>query len=323
MIRFVEQGVRGPIETSNIKFAESSPVNDVACKASEQLMIDFSSFYPNAYAGEIPTGDYRWLSSEEIHNLSLEDLPSDEGMLLSVDLSTPDTLMDQLDCLPLAPCKRVVTFHALSSKQQLHEDISSSYTRRIFKGESLLLDFYPRKQYVVYHKTLLYYLSRDMVLDKVHRGIKFKQSPVLKGYTKEMINLRHNLTLAGDTLGASIIKQMLCYLFGRMLMTDDKFTNMRTWTSDKDCIRQASLHTFSDVTILGKDCSLFHQNCWSVQYASPMLWGQVCLGVSKVYLYDGLRRFQDIFTGAKLVLSQTDSLLLHIPYPEMNFLEKM
>jgi hypothetical protein len=47
----------------------------------------------------------------------------------------------------------------------------------------------------------------------------------------------------GDLMGAMIIKQMLCYLFGRVMMSDKNVTSVRTCVSKKDCNLQAALHS--------------------------------------------------------------------------------
>jgi hypothetical protein len=157
-----------------------------------------------------------------------------------------------------------------------------------------------------------------MKLDHVHKGIKFKQVPVLRDFVNKMAELRANLTKTGDLLGASIIKQMMCYFFGRMIMTGRNFTNTRQCSSLNECIIQTSLHTFQNITILGPNCSLFQHELCSIKYSCPILWAQVCLDMSKIQLYEGLDAFKANFPGAKLVLAQTDSLLLKILLPGEN-----
>jgi hypothetical protein len=321
MIQFIELGIRGPIETSNIKLTKSH--NKEQSDADTQIMlIDYSSFYPSAYANALPTGNYAWLSEEELLNFDLKAIDDDVGYLLSVDIVTPDHLMEELDCLPLAPSKRFVSANDLSSAQlEAVEKLAGG--RRGLGNEVLSLDFFPKHDYVIYHKTLAYYLSRGMQLLKIRRGIRFDQSPMLKEYSEQMIRLRHELKCIGDELGAMIIKQMLCFFFGRMLTNDRCFTDIRPCTTKEDCIRQAALHTFTDVTILGSNCSLFHHGKCTVMYSSPLLWGQVCLDLSKIQLYEGLRRFKETFPGTKLILAQTDSLLMKIPFTDGQFLAGM
>jgi hypothetical protein len=311
MIEFIEAGIRGPIETSNIKITKDRD-STMEQPDTQIMLVDYTSFYPTAYSNALPTGDYEWLSDEEISKLSLDNVPEDVGYLLSVDISTPDHLMDELDCLPLAPCKKRIDIAELSAVQVEAVNNSSS-GRKGLGNEMLSLDFYPKSSYVVYHKTLLYYMSRGMILHNVNKGIKFKQAAVLQEFSFTMTELRQELKMAGDLLGAMIIKQMLCFFFGRMPMNDKSFTNIRVCVSKKDCIRQAALHTFSDVTVLSPNCSLFHHTKCSIRYSSPLLWGQVCLDLSKIELYEGLRHFKRTFPGTKLILAQTDSLLLKIP----------
>jgi len=148
--------------------------------------------HPEAYSQWLPVSYYKWLTEEEIGNLDLESTPDSIGYLLSVDLSTPDNLHEELDCLPLAPRKRAMDIKEFSALQE--KKIKDKPSFQMDMEEKLFMDFHPVTNYVVYHKTLLYYIQRGMVHKKVNDGIKFKQEKVFEGYTDYMTQLRHELT---------------------------------------------------------------------------------------------------------------------------------
>jgi hypothetical protein len=112
MISFIEEGVRCLIEISNITYAKSNNTRlgtqkDEAEQETELPFVDYSSMYPTAYSSFLPVGGYQWITENEIQTLDLNNVPDEQGYLLSVDISTPDS-MDELNCLPLAPCKRTI-----------------------------------------------------------------------------------------------------------------------------------------------------------------------------------------------------------------------
>jgi hypothetical protein len=77
------------------------------------------------------------------------------GYLLMVDISTPEEKMKDLDCLPLAPAKRLLSFSDLSTAQQSSETIETDtgFVRRSQNNEHLSLDFYHKK-------TMLFIIKR-------------------------------------------------------------------------------------------------------------------------------------------------------------------
>ena len=56
----------------------------------------------------------------------------------------------------------------------------------------LTQNFLPKKNYIVHVKNLIMYLNEGMVLDKIHRGIKFHQSMWMKSYIQVLTELRKN-----------------------------------------------------------------------------------------------------------------------------------
>lgn len=123
----------------------------------------------------IPLGQYQWLSQNEINRefntnnyqknvsriLNMND-DSDEGYIFEVDLHYSAELHDKHNDFPFCPEKRSVP--------------------GITTNDKLLLTFYDKKNYIIHYSMLKLALEQGLILKRVHRVLKFKQSPWLKPY---------------------------------------------------------------------------------------------------------------------------------------------
>ena len=75
------------------------------------MYLDANNLYGWAMSQSLPTGDFEWLSQEEISNFNVETVQDDgkEGYILEVDLEYPEHLHDLHNDYPLAPEKMKVT----------------------------------------------------------------------------------------------------------------------------------------------------------------------------------------------------------------------
>lgn len=95
-------------------------------------------------------------------------------------MSYPEELHDEHNCYPLAPEKRIVTTDELSnfSKEQLRE-LNLKEKDSLPK---LIPSLYKREKYVVHYRNLKYYVSKGMVILKIHRILTFVQGAWLKPF---------------------------------------------------------------------------------------------------------------------------------------------
>ena len=105
---------------------------------------------------------------------------------MECDLGYPEELHDLHNDYPMAPERRCVK-----------ADMLSPYTEAVYrktydkpedkavpdeKSEKLILSLSDKKKYVVHIRMLHFYLEHGMVLQEIHRVIKFKQSKWLEPY---------------------------------------------------------------------------------------------------------------------------------------------
>ena len=98
--------------------------------------------------------------------------------MLEVDLEYPEELYDTHDNFPCAPEKMVIKKSYLSDTQKkMGEQIGEKY-----KTEKLCLTLNSKVKYKLHYRNLKQYMKLGLKLTKVHRVLKFKQSPSLKPY---------------------------------------------------------------------------------------------------------------------------------------------
>ena len=119
--------------------------------------------YGAAMKHKLPIGGFEWV------DIVIES--DDVGHHLEVDLSYPKELHDEHESLPLAP--EATYFEDVSvyqTKVMLDNDIKPVKLR----SNKLISHFHKRERYVVEYDTLNYYVSKGLVVDKIHRILKYK-----------------------------------------------------------------------------------------------------------------------------------------------------
>ena len=184
---------------------------------SEYLMyLDANNLYGWAMSQYLPYGSFKWLSDEEVNKIDLGKYKEDsnDGLILEVDLEYPKDLQELHNDYPLAPEKVKVSKDMLS---EYCNKISEKYKIPFGMVNKLIPMLNNKKEYVVHYRNLQLYMDLGLKVTKVHRALKFKQSPWLKQYIdfntnnrkeaktsfeKDFFKLMNNSTLGKElTLG--------------------------------------------------------------------------------------------------------------------------
>ena len=120
MYQFIEKGLRGGTSYIANRFSEAN--NKYMENYNENLpskyimYLDANNLYGWAMSQYLPTGNFKWLTKEQINktNLAKYTAEHDEGLLLEVDLDYPKELHDLHNDYPLAPEKLKVNKNMLS-----------------------------------------------------------------------------------------------------------------------------------------------------------------------------------------------------------------
>ena len=112
-------------------------------------------------------------------NVKLEDIlktpdDSDIGYFAEVNLTYPDNIKEKTKHFPFAP-----------ENKKINPDDFSDYMKTIIpdtytQNRKLICDWSDKKNYLVHYRMLKFYIRHEMIVDKVHDIISFKQSKWLE-----------------------------------------------------------------------------------------------------------------------------------------------
>ena len=166
MLHMVEKGIRGGVSMISTRYgkANNKYMGDSfdSNKPSKYIQyLDANNLYGWAMSKFLPTHGFKWMEEDERNNWK------NYSCILEVDLEYPKSLHDLHSDYPLAP-----------------EQIE------VNKVKKLIPNLGDKKKYVIHYENLKQYLNLGLELVKIHRGIKFEESPWLKEYIALNIDLR-------------------------------------------------------------------------------------------------------------------------------------
>jgi len=129
----------------------------------------------------LPTDKFRWMTEKEIDKLDLAKYTEESktGFIAEVDLEYPKELHDLHNDFPLAPEQVKVTENMLSD---YCKEIKDRFNISIGQVYKLIPTLNNKERYVLHYRYLDLYLDLGLKITKVHRILRFNQSPWLKPY---------------------------------------------------------------------------------------------------------------------------------------------
>ena len=157
------------------------------------IQFDANNEYGRAMMCHLPHGNFNWVADEELADvegwaMKILDWADDaaRGCALEVTLDYPSELFDQHDGLPLAAETLEITEDMLTPHQLR---LGKKFSAKI-GGEKLCLALTKKKNYICHYRSLKYYLSKGLKLEKIHRVLEFDQSAWLARYVELNTNMR-------------------------------------------------------------------------------------------------------------------------------------
>ena len=318
MFQFIEKGLRGGTSYIANRFSEANNKymeNFDETKPSKYIMyLDANNLYGWAMSQYLPTGNFRWLTKEQIKKINLANYSEehDEGLLLEVDLDYPQELHDLHNDFPLAPEKLKVNKNMLSDYCQ---KISEKFNISSGQVHKLITSLNKKEKYILHYRNLHLYLSLGLKLKKVHRVLRFNQSPWLKKYIDFNTNKR---TLSKNDFEKNFFKLMNNSVFGKTMENLRKRVDVRLVTTKEKFLKLSSKPSYVSSKIFNENLVAVHKIKETLLMNRPAFVGACILDLSKTFMYDFHYNYIKCKYGdkAKLLFTDTDSLTYEIETPD-------
>ena len=287
MYLFFEKGTRGGISMISTRHGKANNpymVDEFNPKEPIKYLtyLDANNLYGWAMSNPLPTGDFGWMKKEELDNW--REIPC----TVEVDLEYPKELHNLHDEYPLAA-----------------ESLMVNGVRK------LVPNLRNKKEYVVNHQSLKCYEKHGLVVTKVHRGIKYRESPWMKGYIELNTSLRAKATTDFEK---DFFKLMNNSVFGKTMENIRNRVNIKLLTRRKIANKYVSKPNFRKFTIFDENLIAVHLAKTDLLLDKPIFTGASILDISKTLMYDFHYDYIKEKYGdkAKLLFTDTDSLCYEI-----------
>ncbi|KAG8238905.1 hypothetical protein J437_LFUL017477 [Ladona fulva] len=289
MILMIEKGIRGGISQCCKRYVEANNkyMEEYDPKSESRFLsyLDANNLYGRALSRPLPYANFRWLSSDEIRDFSVNGIPeyNEKGYILEVDLEYPTSLHDEHSDLPLCPENKAPPGN---------------------KHKKLLTTLEDKIKYTIHYVNLKQALSFGLQLKKIHRVLEFSQLLWLKSY----INLNtERRKLANNDFEKDFYKLMNNAVFDKTMENVRKRMNLELVTSEKRLEKLINKTTFLDRTIFNESLVAVHLRKVTIKMNKPIYIGFCILDLSKTLMYNFHYQTMLPKYGKNLSLAYTDT----------------
>ena len=208
--------------------------------------------------------------------------------ILEVDLEYPKHLHDRHNDYPLAPERLVLD-----------------------KVEKLVPNLNDKTKYVIHYENIKLYESLGLKITKIHRGIKFEESPWLKKYIDLNTDLRSK---ANNEFEKDFFKLMNNSVLGKTMENIRNRVDIRLVNSEKKAKKLAAKPNFKHCNIFDENLVAIHMKKTKLVFSKPVYLGMCILDLSKTLMYDFHYNYtkNKFSEKATLLFTDTDSLAYEI-----------
>ncbi len=286
------------------------------------LYIDLNNLYGWSMMEPLPVDGFRWMTDSELRKFDFDNMPPDvdggPGFFFEVDLSYPECLHVKHNYMPLAPHNMEVRYDDLSDYQKecyrtlCAQPHNEEWLKTHYKSNKLTATFQPRKNYLVHSRNLALYLKHGLRLDKVHRGITFRQAAVVRPFIEKCTQMRLG---SASVSRRNLYKLIANSVYGKFIEDFSKRMDAFFNFSGDSFLRRATSPLYRGSMILEEDLSVSFLNKSKVDMKQVWPVGFTILELSKLKMQE---MFYDAIQPAfgwgavEVVMSDTDSFMLEV-----------
>ena len=179
--------------------------------------------------------------------------------------------------------------------------------------EKLIPNLMDKTKYIVHYRNLQLYLSLGMKLKKIHRVLKFDQSPWMEPYIRLNTDLRK---IATSDFEKNLYKLMNNSVFGKTMENLRKRVDVKLVRSNEEerLRKLRASPAFNRSKIFDNDLAALHMQKSNIKFNRPVYVGMSILDLSKHLMYDFYynelkKQYGD---RCEVLYTDTDSLLMEI-----------
>ncbi|XP_031633841.1 uncharacterized protein LOC116347406, partial [Contarinia nasturtii] len=302
MIYFIESSIRGGIAQvshryakannryMNEKFDPNTPENYI-------MYFDANNLYGHAMSQSLPIGDYQWV--ENNNNKIIDDYDANDEDAKSEKwlYSQPDAIMNLPDDGQHGYIFEV-DLHYPESLHDMHNDFPLCAEKRRLPDDAMLK----------------LALRHGMILKKVHRILKFRQSAWLKEYIDLNTEMR---TKAKNDFEKNFFKLMNNSIFGKTMESVRNYRTLKLvnkWFGRNGARTYISRPDFEHCRIFDDSLVALEMRNTNIVMNKPIAIGMCVLDLSKITMYSFLYEFIKPYYGDKahILYSDTDSFIMDV-----------
>ncbi|XP_036144958.1 uncharacterized protein LOC118646366 [Monomorium pharaonis] len=297
MIMFIERSVHGGLSQCSGRYAQANnkymQTYDPSKPSSYLMYFDINNLYGWAMCQPLPYTEFQWV--EDVSNFDVNAIAPDSptGYILEVDLEYPRDLHDRHTDLPLCP-----TRDKLPGKREC----------------KLLATLYDKKRYIIHYQNLQQCTRHGLRIAKIHRVLKFAQSPWLCKYIELNTQFR---TRAKNDFEKNLYKLMNNAVFGKTMENVRNHVDVKLLTKWKGrygveaMIAKPNFHSRS---IFSENLIAVELKKLKVKFNKPIYVGMCILDIFKTCLYEFHHEYMlPLYRDkCKVMHTDTDSLVYHV-----------
>ena len=149
--------------------------------------------------------------------------------------------------------------------------------------EKLIPNLYDKKKYIIHIRALKQAIDHGLILEKIHRCIRFRQSAWMKEYIDFNTRLR---TAAKNDFEKDFYKLMNNSVFGKTMENIRNHRDIKLVNNKEKYLKTVMKPNFKSGTLLGPDLMGCEMGKIKVVMNKPVYLGQAILDLSKIIMYE-------------------------------------